>query len=133
MDFYSRTGKMALGTRLRRLGEQLMEDAAKVYELYEVPLDPKWLPVFYVLSYQSTASITEMAQAVGHSHPSISQIVKEMKRQGYVTTKKSDRDARINVVQLSEQGRQLIPKAERQYADVTASIESLLSEAQHNL
>ncbi|MEO0758020.1 MAG: bifunctional helix-turn-helix transcriptional regulator/GNAT family N-acetyltransferase [Cyanobacteria bacterium J06648_16] len=133
MDFYQQAGKMALGTRLRRLSEKLMADATQIYALYEVPLDPKWLPVFYMLSHQPEASITEIAQSVGHSHPSISQIVKEMKRQDLVTTNKSAKDARVNVARLSEKGRSLIPKAEKQFSDVAASVEALLSEAQYDL
>ncbi|MBD1910123.1 GNAT family N-acetyltransferase [Leptolyngbya sp. FACHB-16] len=132
MDFYRRVGKLALGSRLRRLGDCLAEDATRIYGLYDVPLDPKWFPVFYILSEQE-ASITEIAQAIGHSHPSVSQIVKEMKVKGLVTTGKSTGDARVNVVRLSEQGKQVIPKITTQYQDVTQAVEELLSEAQNDL
>ncbi|MGJ3247752.1 MAG: bifunctional helix-turn-helix transcriptional regulator/GNAT family N-acetyltransferase [Elainellaceae cyanobacterium] len=133
MDFYLQVGKLALGSRLRRLSERLADDAAKIFRLYEVPLDPKWFPVFYVLSYQDEASITEIAQIIGHSHPSVSQIVKEMRKKGWVIADKSTEDARINVVRLSERGKQLIPKIETQYLDVTQAVDDLLSNAQHNL
>jgi len=79
MDFYTKVGKVALGSRLRRLSEMLTEDAAEVYKLYGVPTDPRWFPVLHVLSGQESATITEIAQAIGHSHPSVSQIVKKMK------------------------------------------------------
>jgi len=49
MDFYYQTGKMALGSRLRRLSEKFTEDAAKIYALYDIAFDPKWFPAFYVL------------------------------------------------------------------------------------
>lgn len=133
MDFYSKVGKVALGSRLRRLSETLMEDAAKIYRLYGVALDPKWFPVFYVLSQQDSASITEIAQIIGHSHPSVSQIVKEMGKQGLVTTEKDSRDARVNSVRLSEAGQQLVPKIETQCIDVRQAVEELLSESQHDL
>ena len=133
MDFYFQAGKLALGTRLRRLNQMLTEDAIKVYDLYEVPLDPKWFPVFYVLSYQDKASITEIAQIIGHSHPSVSRIVKEMKRSGLAIADKSAEDARVNIVQLSNAGRKLIPKIEKQYQDVTQAVDKLLSETQHDL
>ncbi|MEM8809132.1 MAG: GNAT family N-acetyltransferase [Cyanobacteria bacterium P01_G01_bin.38] len=133
MDFYHQTGKMALGSRLRRLSERFMEDAAKTYALYEVGLDPKWFPVFYVLSHQPTASITEIAQIIGHSHPSVSQIVKEMKQKGLVVTQKSDQDARVSVASLSDGGKQLLPKIDKQYLDVGQAVETLLSEAQSDL
>ena len=133
MDFYFKAGKLALGTRLRRLNEMLTEDAIKIYDLYEVPLDPKWFPVFYVLSYKDKASITEIAQIIGHSHPSVSRIVKEMKRSGLAIADKSAEDARVNIVQLSDTGRKLIPKIEKQYHDVTQAVEELLLETQHDL
>jgi DNA-binding MarR family transcriptional regulator len=113
MDFYSQTGKVALGSRLRRLSETLTEDAAKIYALYEVALDPKWFPVFYVLSHQEEASITEIAQMIGHSHPSVSQIVKEMNQKGLTVTDRGVEDARMSFVRLSDQGKQLVPQMEK--------------------
>ena len=133
MDFYSHAGKLALGSRLRRLSERLTEDAAKIYTLYDVALDPKWFPVFYVLSHQEAASITEIAQMIRHSHPSVSQTVKEMKKKGLVTINKSTEDARVSVVRLSNTGKQLLPKIEKQYLDVTQAVEELLLETQHDL
>lgn len=133
MDFYFQVGKLALGSRLRCLSQMLTEDATKIYDLYEVPLDPKWFPVFYVLSHKDEASITEIAQIIGHSHPSVSQIIKEMKKKELVITGKSAEDARVNIAKLSGTGRQLISKIEKQYLDVTQAVEDLLSEAQHDL
>ncbi|MDJ0633073.1 MAG: helix-turn-helix domain-containing protein [Xenococcaceae cyanobacterium MO_188.B29] len=133
MDFYFQVGKLALGTRLRRLSEKLTEDAAKIYNLYEIPLDPKWFPVFYVLSHKKEASITEISQIIGHSHPSVSQIVKEMKKKGLAITDKSMEDARVNGAKLSDAGKQLIPKIEKQYLDVNQAVEELLSETQYDL
>jgi DNA-binding MarR family transcriptional regulator/predicted GNAT family N-acyltransferase len=133
MNFYSQIGKLALGSRLRRLSETLTEDAARIYALYDVALDPKWFPVFYVLSQKQSASITEIAQMIGHSHPSVSQIVKEMNKSGLTTTQKDPADARVTVAQLSNAGRQLIPKIETQHNDVAQVVEGLLLETQHDL
>lgn len=133
MDFYLQVGKLALGSRLRRLSEKLTEDAAKIYSLYEIPMDTKWFPVFYVLSHKKEASITEIAQIIGHSHPSVSQIIKEMKKKGLAATYKSAEDARVNVASLTSRGKQLIPKIEKQYLDVTQAVEDLLSETQYDL
>lgn len=46
LEFYQQTGKMAPGSRLRQLSETLSEQAAKVYKLYQVDIDPKWFPGF---------------------------------------------------------------------------------------
>ncbi|HAA27322.1 MAG TPA: MarR family transcriptional regulator [Cyanobacteria bacterium UBA8553] len=133
MDFYSQIGKVALGSRLRRLSDRFTEDAAKIYTLYNVALDPKWFPVFYVLSQKESAAVTEIAQSIGHSHASVSQIVREMSSRGLATTKKHHQDARVSVVKLSDAGRQLIPRLEQQCVDVNQAVEELLLESQYNL
>ena len=92
MEFYNKTGKMALGSRLRRLSEMLTEQAKHVYELYDIDMQPKWLPVFYVLSEGQEKSITQIAQEIGHSHPSVSIIVKAGK---VFSPKKKHRKLRI--------------------------------------
>ena len=53
---------MALGSRLRRLSEKFTEDVAKISALYDIALDPKWFPVFYILSQREELSITKIAQ-----------------------------------------------------------------------
>lgn len=133
MDFYTKVGKFALGSRLRRLSGQFTEDAAKLYSLYDVPLDPKWFPVFYTLSKVEQASVTEIAQEIGHSHPSVSQMVKEMARKGIVQTEKSKADARVNVVRLSETAKDLLPHLEEQCTDIRQAIAELLLETQNDL
>lgn len=133
MDFYQQVGKLALGSRLRRLSDRLTEDAVNIYELYDVSLDPKWFPVFYVLSRQAEASITEIAQMIGHSHPSVSQIVKEMKKKGIAITGKHRQDARVSVVRLSDTGKALIPKLEKQCEDVEQAAKAMLQEIPDDL
>ena len=83
---------MALGSRLRRLSEQVTEQAAGIYNLYGVDLQPKWFPVFYSLSEGEEKSITDIAREIGHTHPSVSQIVREMRAKGYVVEKKAVRE-----------------------------------------
>ena len=85
MDFYERTGKMAIGSRLRVLSETLTRDAADIYGLYGVGIKPKWFPVFYSLVDERPKSVTSIAKEIGQSHPSVSTIVKEMTKSGIVT------------------------------------------------
>ena len=50
MDLFEKTGKMALGSRLRLLTAKVTEDAGKIYELYNIEFAPKWFPVFFFIS-----------------------------------------------------------------------------------
>ncbi|HVU56282.1 MAG TPA: GNAT family N-acetyltransferase [Puia sp.] len=147
MDFYEKTGKMALGSRLRRLSEQVTEQAAGIYQLYEVDLQPKWFPVFYALSEGQEKSITDIAREIGHTHPSVSQIVREMVAKGYVVEKRGSKepdadvssgnkrpvDGRKNFVVLSEAGKKVHEKMQNQLEDVRAAIENAMKETQYDL
>ena len=66
MKIFEKSGKMALGSRLRLLTSKITEDAAKIYELYDVEFSPKWFPAFYALS-EGEKTITEIANEIGHA------------------------------------------------------------------
>jgi len=88
MDFFDKIGVMAISSRLRMLSERMTKNSTKIYKLYEVDLQPKWFPVFYVLAKGEAKTITSMANEIGHSHPSVSKIVREMEKKGLVKAKK---------------------------------------------
>jgi len=132
--YYSRIGKMALGSRLRSLSDLVTEDAQKLYEIYGIELKPKWFPVFYYLSQnEESKSITRIANKIGHSHPSVIKIVKEMVKSGLVIEKKDILDGRKNNIGLTNKGIELSSKIKVQYTDVTNAIEKTFIEAQHNI
>lgn len=79
MDFFNQAGKIALGSRLRHFSETVTEDAKKVFELYGVlDFSPKWFPVFYILSSDGPTMVTEIANKIDQSQPSVIKIVHEM-------------------------------------------------------
>lgn len=133
MNFYDKMGKLALGSRLRQLSEMITDDAARIYELYDTRLQPKWFPVFYVLSTKSESTITEIAAKIGHSHPSVSQIVKEMVKGGIAKEKKDKADGRKNVITLSKTGREVAVKIQEQYVDIEAALDAAMTETRHDL
>jgi DNA-binding MarR family transcriptional regulator len=133
MDFYNKVGKMAIGSRLRRLSELLTEQASEVYALYGVEIQPKWFPVFYVLSSGGDKSITQIAQEIGHSHPSVSTIVKEMIKNDVVKKGSGNNDGRENYVRLTEKGFAINERMQPQLTDVNAAVETALLETQNDI
>lgn len=124
---------MALGTRVRFLAETIGQDAAEIYRAYGNDLQPKWFPVFYILSMNGEDTVTSIAEQVGHSHASVSKIITEMGRTGLIAEKADPKDRRRTCVSLSKKGRDLSKKMEEQYKDVGAAIEEISSQASHNL
>lgn len=133
MEYFNRTGKMAVGSRLRLLTDTITEDAARIYELYNINIQPKWFPVLYVLSQTNAMTITEIAKEIGHSHPSVSKIITELMQSGYVKEKEDKNDGRRNTVQLSAKGKEMMKKMEEPYKDVSGAIEELSSQTRNDL
>ncbi len=134
MDFYHQVGTMAIGSRLRRLSEAFTENGKLTFDLYQVPLDPKWFPVFYVLSHHPDGLSTgEIAEVIGHSHASVSQTVKAMAGRGLADSSRSEADGRVNVITLTDRGRDLLPRLREAYVDVREAVDELLAESSVDL
>ncbi len=124
---------MALGSRLRMLSEKITENAEQLYAIYQVELKPKWFPVFYVISENQAKSITEIAEEIGHSHPSVVKIVKEMSFANIVKETKDINDKRKNLISLTTKGKSINDKIKKQYYDVNNAVEQTLNQTRHNI
>lgn len=133
MDFFNQTGKMAIGSRLRMLTDRITTDASQIYKLYGVDLKPKWFPIFFVLSGGEAKTITAIAKEIGHSHPSVSNMIKEMSAKGIVKEQKDRTDGRRNMVKLSAKGKGIAEKMTDQNVDVTSAIDNIFAQTKHDL
>lgn len=133
MSFYDTIGKLAIGSRLRQLTDMITEDAAQIYQQYDIDMNPKWWPVFYVLSKGEANTITAIAKEIGHSHPSVSKIISEMVDKGLVKEKKDKTDGRRNMVSLSPKGKEITDKIQAQYTDVNNAIEAISANTRNDL
>lgn len=133
MNVFDRTGKMALGSRLRTLTAKFTDDGAGIYGLYNIELVPKWFPVFFLLSEDGEKTITEIASEIGHSQPSVTKIIKEMAAAGLVKDNLKAKDKRKNLVGLTLKGIALNEKVKELYVDVEGAVESIINEATYNL
>jgi ribosomal protein S18 acetylase RimI-like enzyme len=126
---------MALGSRLRLLTARITDEAAGMYRLYGEDFSPKWFPVFFMLAEEGKGTITDIAQAIGHSQPSVSKIVAELTAAGLVEgVDAKTTDKRRTVVALTEKGAALsASRRAGQYQDVEAAVQSLIDGATHNL
>ncbi|NVK55468.1 MAG: GNAT family N-acetyltransferase [Alteromonadaceae bacterium] len=132
-EFYTLSGRAALGTRLRRLGEQLASDAVPTLDMYKVEIDLKWFPVLYMLMQKKTAAVMELAEDIGQSHPAVSQIVKEMTKAGLTQTTRAKLDKRITEVTLTRKGKTMGRRLEQQCQDADQAVGQLFADANVDL
>lgn len=132
-DFFQKTGPAALGSRLRQVSERFTQEAAKIYTMYGVEAEPRWFPVIYALAEQDSQSVAQLAEIIGHSQASVSQIIKEMNKRDFVVMSKPAADGRKTIITLSEKARQFLPMLQEQIADVGIAAEEMLGQMNYNL
>ena len=133
MDFFDKTGKMAIGSRRSPLTDRITADAADIYRLYGNDFKPKWFPVFFVLADGEAKTVTSIAHEIGHSHPSVSNIVKDMKAHGLIIDNTGHSDGRCNLVRLSKKGIGMVASIRETCDDVDSAVEGVCREAAHDL
>ena len=133
IQIFEKTGKSSIGSRLRLLTARLNDDAIKVYESNGIDFVPKWFPVFVVLAEGNERTITEIANEIGHSQPSVSKIIREMTKAGLVKENQKSTDKRRNQVALTKKGLGISDKLALQVKDVEAAVEGVLAGSQNNL
>ena len=102
--------------------------------MYDVDFSPKWFPVLFILSEDGERTITEIAEQIGHSQPSVTKIIKEMAKAGLVMDNLKSEDKRRNLAGLTEKGKEVAYKIINvQSADIDAAIDGVIAEATHNL
>ena len=133
MDFFDKTGKMAIGSRLRMLTDRITTDAAGIYRLYGVDIRPKWFPVLYALSEGEGKTITGIAKEIGQTHPSVSNIVKEMAAGKLVREVADKTDKRRTTIALSPRGRKVCDMLAEVCEDVATAVEEVSDATRHDL
>lgn len=133
-DFFKKTGTMAIGTRLRMLSERVSKDSEKLFELHGVDLKPKWFGVFFTLSHsENTMTVSTIAQELGYAHPSVINIIKEMKKDDLIIEQKDKNDGRKTILSLSKKAKEMVYIIDEYYIDVRKAIDKMLENTTHNL
>ena len=133
MEFYAAAGKIAIGSRLRAMAQTITTEATGIYALYDVGLSPKWFPVFFTLTIHPEKTITEIANEIGHSQPSVTKIIKEMTHAGLVKKNPKATDKRQHAVGLTTKGLDLAKQLQAQISAVDEALEEMIGRATHNL
>jgi predicted GNAT family N-acyltransferase/DNA-binding MarR family transcriptional regulator len=108
MNAINQAGLLALGTHLQHLTERLRKEAALFYKSLHIKFEPKWFPAIYVLSVNSSLSVSELAQEIGLTHPTTISLLKELELNGLVLSIKDAEDERRRMVSLTGKSKELI-------------------------
>lgn len=109
-DFLNDLGELALGSRLKRMSERMLADAASVYQYYEIDAQPKWFTLLALLDKKQQATVVEASELLGLSQPALSQFCQQLKAKGLIKVSTGESDSRKKFMQLSKKGKGLVTK-----------------------
>ncbi len=127
-DLLTDLGALALGSRLKRLAESLMQDGLKIYQLVEAGFEPRWFPVFTYLYHKGPTSITELARGLGVSHPGVNKIAGELIEARLVTPYRDRTDKRKRVLALTSLGKEKQQELEPVWRNIRQALQGLVDE-----
>lgn len=123
-------GYLSLGSRLKRLGEQLQADAQRVLDRLDVHIQSSQYPLLAALDRLGPLPVGELALSLGIAQPGVTRSVALLGELGLVEVSPSDDDQRRRIVSLSRNGRRLVDAAKR---DVWPQIENAVAQLCANL
>jgi len=112
-DVVKELGHLALGTRLKRLGERFQAQTQVLLDQAGIDLPASHFPLLVALDRLGTLSIGELTQAVGTSQPGVTRLVEKLIAVDLVRSAPSANDGRVRIIALTRTGRQLIARSKR--------------------
>jgi len=109
-DIVKGLGYLALGTRLRRLGERLQSQTQALLEEAGITLPASYFPYLAALDRLGSASVGDLTEAVGLSQPGVTRVLDKLQEDGLIQPQPHADDRRVRTVALSRSGQQLVTR-----------------------
>ncbi len=132
-DGLAELGALALGSRLKRLADCLMQQGSQVYQIAEAGIEPRWFPVYSFLHRHGPTTITGLAQGLGVSHPAINKIANELIEVRLAAPYRDRNDKRKRVLALTTLGREKYRALEPVLFEMRRALQSLVDDAGGNI
>ncbi|GEN66030.1 MULTISPECIES: MarR family winged helix-turn-helix transcriptional regulator [Chryseobacterium] len=132
MNVINEAGILAISTRLHRLSEQLRKDGAMIYKAFGIDFELKWFPVIFTIYKKETASVVEIANEIGYTHPSTITLLKELEKLKILEWKKDISDERKRLFLLTAKGIELVEKMKPVW-ELVAIVLSEIADNENNL
>jgi len=112
MDYMKTLVSLSLGSRLKRLSDQLFAEVAIVYEQVGLNLNPNYFLLINLINKMGPMGITQAAEYLSVSHPAISKLSNKMIKEGYLLKQPHPTDKRASQLSLTQQSLDLIEQAQ---------------------
>lgn len=111
MEYISRLGLVALGSRLRAVSERVYAVADDVYRALGLQLQARWLPVLRILNDRGALTVGEIAQAVGQTHSAVSQLAQRLLALDWLAVEADPTDGRVRRLSITSKAQAELRRA----------------------
>jgi DNA-binding MarR family transcriptional regulator len=113
-DVVRRLGYLALGTRLKRLGERMQADTQRILDEHGLAIPTAQLPFLAAIDLLGASTIGDLADAVGVSQPGATRALAQLADGDFVAITTASDDQRRKLVALAPRGAHLVAVAKRE-------------------
>lgn len=125
-DFLRELGYLGFTTRLKRISDAMMHDGRKMYKELEVAIEPNWFVIFKILAKNEKMTVTEIAENIQMSHPSVIAITNKMLSKRFLISTKDKDDSRKRMLYLSKKALDNMPEYQKIWDAGTAVLSKAL-------
>ncbi|MEL7017289.1 MAG: MarR family transcriptional regulator [Pseudomonadota bacterium] len=130
-DYPQSLGVSALGSRLRRLFENLNGTVTQLYR-EGLGFEQRWFTLTFLLKDKHEISVQTAADMLGTSHVAVLQVAKAMEGAGLLQRKKSVDDRRVVFLLLTPEGVAMAEKVSGLSRQVDTAAQALIDDAAPN-
>src|SRR5262250_273681 len=112
-DVVRSLGHLALGTRLKRLGDRLQAHTQVILDDAGAPVPASHFPALWALNERGAMTIGDLSRALGVTQPGVTRMTATLEAAGLVRSGAAEDDGRARVVALAPAGRQLLVRLRR--------------------
>lgn len=111
---------------MKRVSDAMLHDGKRMYKELGMDIEPNWFAIFKLLRKHGSLTVTEIADSIGLSHPSVISIVNKMVKAGYLKESKSEEDSRKRILSLTPKAKRKFPELEKVWDAATAGFKRMM-------
>lgn len=110
-DILDDLGYLFLGSRLKRLSERMLADAAKIITRAGLPIQPAHVPLLAAIDRYGPLTVGDAVDVLGVSQPGVTRTLAGLIELGLLETRRNESDQRQKTIALTRAGRAVMKKA----------------------
>ena len=133
MDLFQELGLLGLGSRFRRISEDMYEQTGELYKELSADLNPRAFPLLHAISKNDESTIGALAKELGVSHPAVIKMASLLREKELIQDTEDPSDKRKRNLTLTKKGERLVQVLKPLWQEIEQTINELIKETGYDL